>query len=38
MRVMAQQYICMRNADIEVEKAREYHRELVDLAGGQLRK
>ena len=37
MRVMAQQYICMRNADIEVAKAREYHSELMNLAGGQPR-
>ena len=35
MRVMAQQYINLRNAPIEVEKATEYHGKLLALAGGR---
>lgn len=37
MRVMAQQYINLRNADIKVEEAREYHRKLLDRASGEYR-
>jgi hypothetical protein len=32
MRVMAQEFINMRNADIKVEEARQYHRDLLALA------
>jgi hypothetical protein len=37
MRVLAQQYINMRNADIKVEEARKYHGELLAIAGGKHR-